>query len=430
MNFHTQRGFYSPSYYKIKLATSYNIAPLDKLPVQVQSVFFHEYFHFLQDVTSEFGYSSGWNAYDRIRQIIAHYQKSTGDIELPPVENEQFEQSNSNLNYYFAQSGDIGPATSNNQQISDPLRIKSYRVTPAHDKFRVEANSGIKFIQLNLLNDEGKPATYWFGGIAIVESMTHLIQRKYFGENEHPDLPYKAAIIFANFLSEKLRDKEEFIFALCDLSICTPSPGQTFLELILEIDSWETTNITTEEIYKFGLHYISSKWCNSSSKEGLRHQLSQIFGHEIFNNEREWLTQVLEAGNKLRRSEPQFMLELYRNSRPFEGKFYEVYKLLGVPEVINSIGNRWFAAPPVMRGKQDSIHTVFLSAFKQLHDLFLFGKKDCALYDHCFYSEPKMPTDDQCKTAPWLKAKEKAICPFGAVWVAFGLQSRNITFRK
>lgn len=430
MNFQSPRGIYSPSYYRIKLGAYIDLEPLDKLHVEVQSVFFHEYFHFLQDVTSEFGYNCSWNTYDRIVNRVSFYQKTPGDIEIPPPGIEAFEDANFNLNIFLAQCGDNGFRSSAGETPAEPLIIESYRVTPKHDKVQLDASCGVKFIQLTLRDNNGNPVTYWFGGIAIVETMTHLIQQRFFGENEHPDLPYKAAIFFSKILSEKIGNNEEFIFALCDLAICTPYPGQTFLELILEIDKWEADKISTEEIYNFGLQYISGKWRGLKSKNGLLHQMGQVFGHEIFNNEREWLTHVIEAGDNLRKTDPLFMLKLYRNATPFGGKFYEVYTLLGVPEVINSLGKRWFAAPSALRERQDQIHTVFLSAFKQLHDLFLSGIRKCCLIDHCANSEPKMPVDDKCLNAPWLKAKEKAICPFGAVWVALGLQGRNVIFKE
>jgi len=53
------------------LGLSIDFSNIQNLQPEAQALYFHEYVHFLQDITTTFGLSNSWNTYDRIRQIIS-----------------------------------------------------------------------------------------------------------------------------------------------------------------------------------------------------------------------------------------------------------------------------------------------------------------------------------------------------------------------
>src|SRR5690606_19410716 len=62
----------------------HEIALLDR---EDQRTFFHEYTHFLQNITGGYGHSHIWHTYDRLRQMVADVQRSADKVLHLPVVN-------------------------------------------------------------------------------------------------------------------------------------------------------------------------------------------------------------------------------------------------------------------------------------------------------------------------------------------------------
>ncbi len=425
MTFDEIRGIYTPSYFSIRLNTVESLHPLQNVDVKFISTYFHEYFHYLQDLTTPFGLNSAWNTYDRTIRLIKHVQEIKGDIELP-LQDDIIKELDRNYKVYCQILASKKPT----KTITDKFSIKTIGLTNKKELEGLIPEEANQFVKMELIDDLGIEADFWFGGIAVIETMTYLIQSRFFDTSSTPTFPYKAAIIFAEHFSGQFKGNYELIFALCEVSLYSPYPGRTFYELLLEIEQSKIQISNANQIYEFGLQHIEKKWGLWEKLEKYKTTLIEIlknlYGHEAFKNNREWLMYIIEEGTKLRKENPCFMLQLYQSKEAFSPLLLDIYKRLGAPEAINAENKRWFTAPQALEENADKIHTVFLTGFKQIQNLLLFGKKDCVIINHCEGSENEMPIDKNCTTSPWLKAKQDPLCPFAALWKSFGLDSKNV----
>src|SRR5574338_1557999 len=83
MRYNYVRGQYEISFFSITLHILDDLDSIQKLPENKQKLFFLEYLHFIQDITTVFGINSAWNQFDQIRQAISNLQLKKGVISLP-----------------------------------------------------------------------------------------------------------------------------------------------------------------------------------------------------------------------------------------------------------------------------------------------------------------------------------------------------------
>lgn len=426
MQFDFQRGIYTPSFFSITVNTILDLDKIEELPVEVQATFYHEYFHFIQDLTTVFGLDCCWNSFDRIRQAVYYIQNKEEVSELPL-------------------SGEIADSIRKHKEIQDAIlgskgldvpdnpnayKIKSVSLRRREELGGIFSDGSVRFVELDVESEEGR-SKYWFGALAIMESMTFLIQKKHFPESTAPTYPYKVASEFIEFSSEKLKGNDEFIFSLCDLSLMHPYPGFAFNELMIAIEQSDFTPITAEDIYKFAVNYFDERgydvWEELERKrDGVLKMLDQLYGHKVFKDDKEWLKNVISYASELRGKAVYMMLDLYRDKTAFSDCWKVVLNKLGTPDVINSDSRRWISVPSSMKELEESVQPVILAAFFQLHELLLKGIKSCGLKAKCKASLMGMPIDENCDNSPWLKVGQEPICPFSGVLQAFGLNEEKI----
>ncbi|RYE57635.1 MAG: hypothetical protein EOP48_05380 [Sphingobacteriales bacterium] len=425
MHFDEIRGLYTPSYFTMRLATTQDLHPLSDLDIKYLSTYFHEYFHFLQDLTTVFGLNCSWNTYDRTIRALEYAQKTEGEV-VVPLPNELGIELLRNLTVQKHVYGDKTPE----KAISDKFSIVGIEIVSKAELKDLIPDEANKFVRVSLMDEKEVTTQFWFGGIAVIESMTYLIQGKFFDTSHTPVFPYKAAWIIAGHINGQFKERPELVFSLCEIALYSPYPGLSFYEILKHINDNSIEINETSELYRLGLEQIERKWGLwnklQKNKDKLTNIVSQLYGHEVFKREREWLIHLIEEGAKIRTSDPSFMLEMYQSETAFGPELMSIYERLGTPETINAENKRWFASPAAMQENDGQIHTVFLTGFKQIQNLLLFGKKDCILIAHCEGSEVEMPIDKYCFNAPWEKTKQDPLCPFAALWKSFGLDAKTI----
>ena len=417
---HFEYGRYKPAFFSITVNTSHRFDNIANLPKEVQPTFFHEYFHFIQNITTPSGINSSWNSLDQIRRLIGNAQRQTQPIKLP-LTDEDFKQEIKKQNdALFALNSDSRLYKDN----PDSYQIVNLtlELRPEFDNFSPE--SRLRFLKLHLKNDEGNEAKFWFGSFAVHESMTYLIQSKFFGEANAPVYPYLSAKKLLQYANSPLANNDEMIFALCDVALLSTTPGKSFWDVLLYVTHSRVEITDPEQIYELAMNYYSEHGYNieqsfSKDKDSLLNVISQLYGHEIFQYDLKWLNVIIEEGFQLRSTHPLFMLDLYRGNEAFSGMFYFIFLKLGTPDIINLSGERWISVPGSIKEIETKVSSVFLSVYNEWHELLLKDKKGCGLQQVCRMSEPKMPVDDNCKDSPWLKRNDEPVCPYAAIMHVF-----------
>lgn len=438
MEFNSFSGYYSPSLYKITLRTNEPINQITNLPPELLSTFFHEYFHFIQDVTSAFGISQAWNFYNRTRQMLAYVQNSADDVIYLPLSKDP--NMKDIVDYFEIQKENIGDWDVNGLNQEGEFEIVEMALLEDTITSKYESNIKYPYLTIKSIKD-GTNYNYRFGAVAIIESMTTLIQDKFFEKKDLNDFPYRAVnrLIQFRFPNQKIVD--EVIFSLCDVALLSPYPAMALYEML---DLFHELPSNGEDIYEVGMIYIDSKWKIWQFYEhqlgGLSGSINELYSTDFFKNDVLWFSCVITKGFEIRRNDNMFLLRLFRESNAFDNKVMNKIKYeLGAPEVINFLNDRWFSAPFELKKIEDRINTLFLTVYEKLHDFLLFGNindaitgeqnRHCRLKNHCQGSSRKMPIDQNCIDAPWKKAESLPLCPFGLVYFINGLTKKKFDFK-
>lgn len=423
-----QLGIYRPSYLRIKINRPVDFSSLKNLPDDIKATYFHEYTHFLQDVTTPSGINGMWNTYDRIRQVIAFVQKTVGDIQLPiKISDVEKESDHFKAMQEIRRSYGLKyPYTDDGSFVVTGLKLIT---KPAMEK--VVPGYRIRFVELLLENKQDQKYAYNFGSDAITESMAYLLEKRFYKSEPAVSFPYCSAQLLADFVCKRIAQNEEFLYTVCDVSLLSTYPGWMFYLILLEIEQQNFIPKCSEELFDFGVKVMEERgwkiWDDfAKSREALNIIVNNLCGIKELGPTRLWLKTIVNAGYNLRLKCPYFMIGLYKDENTF-GKCWEaVVATLGYPEMHDSENNRFFSPPLALKNLQNEIHPTFLLAFWQLHDLLLRNQLKCNLIDVCKQSKQKDYVNENCEKAPWLQADQELFCVFAALWVMFGFNKKKV----
>lgn len=423
-------GTYAPGYLLIKLLqTTADVKDIKDIDPLDQRTFFHEYTHFLQNITTGFGHSYIWYMYDRIRQVISDLQKNKAtELQIPLsnptiVYQQNIGQVMRSLEGSYSTKG-LDDSTATVSKIS-LYNCENFR--------KLFPKSSVHFLKLQLRDGMARTIDYRFGESAVSETMANLMEEKLYGQHKIANFPYKAATLLARHVYPEFEDNEEWLFALCDLSMCCPYPGMTFYTTLLDFSQRKFIPSQTEDIYTYGEQLIIERGWKvwdvfENNKRGALHVLSELFNHDFFKETLEWFSYLLETGYQYRRENPSFMLQLYRDGNAFTGLWKNMYEVFGTPMSQTQDHKRYFWAPAKLKEQEHLIEPMFLLSMKQVNDLLFDGKYRCGLYEFCSKANKGPETDYRCVSEPWLRSTDNPTCAFGAQWQLYGLADKRVTF--
>ena len=223
-------GTYYPNFLEIYVNTNKAVV-LHKLSKKELATFFHEWIHFIQDITTSFGC---YNAYVYFESFLSLDKKAmeekdgiSGSVSLD-------NSTNVFTNRYLLNNGwgSVAnfPFSAITQCVNQSIRVPEYLVTDP---------SITEIPQCLVTTDAGK--TFQFGALHIMESMASLCQRVLFPESEgsHPIHPYHIAEMIAELYSPEFAKNKLNIIALCDVSLMCSVPGAQFVSYLARIRNKE-----------------------------------------------------------------------------------------------------------------------------------------------------------------------------------------------
>jgi hypothetical protein len=419
-------GYYLPSYFEIRIDTDQDLKSIAELPEREQGLYFHEYCHFLQDVTTTFGVLKTWNAYDRLRQLIYSVKQQTGEIEIP-LKNDAQKQQQEYIDFLDRLVGNHGaghPLIGNKYEISN--------IQLVDDKAIETIVPGLiaQHVHLNLHHsDIPVDKTYRFGERAISESMVYLVESKFYALPEPEKYPYKAASAVCEFVYPPFARNSELVFALCDVALMHPLPGWAFYKILSKIKDEGLTPAQGEEVIDIGfIFYRELGWDIKGqfekAKEGIFHVTANLYAHEHFKPTLTWLHTVVENGYQLRMRYPYFFLGIYRDIVSLGQHMTLAWINLGGPHCINKVFQRNMKVPNGLEDIQDRIHPQHLRIAWQLNKYLLEGLVACKLQNVCSNSFPNV-VDERCENHPWERVKDELGCPYAVAWVLYGFDQKK-----
>lgn len=406
-------GCYYPSFFSMEIDTNAPMSNFDlqKVSYYEQSVFFHEYIHFMQDFMTTSGLYNIYCINETFRDIATN--NATRNPFLVPVQESE--------NVIIRVNNTINRMTFGGDSDYDYIEIKNIHTEPYSD----DDFMSVKMQPVELILLETNHGIIQFGRREIMESMAFVLEQLCTrGYDPAPEYPYSTAEKMARFVCHNgFEDSLLNVLALCDISLMTQNPGATFFNYLNRIVLEEISVQKAEDLYddfyaKNGKDYYGNikstlqdydeKLCHA--KEALKSYINQ---NEISAQLDQWIDLIFDTGKTIRHESPYFFINMARNGYFAQNRiFANLVRLVGSPLIKNKKGEYgYFPSTPDYGGIFQ-----YLTAIESVYNIF-YGEFACSLYDFCVQSEgkSKIKVNDYCKSSPWRRCMDAELCPVAMV---------------
>lgn len=414
-------GYYVPGFFEIFVATDKEDMSLTNFDDKELGTFFHEYIHFLQDITTFYGLNNIYAFTEYLHFGVNQcYKNEDKQISVPII---------------------IG----NNSVVPAILEINKLTYGDVSDLKRFDISNISTFKDLvnskcNVREIDGyviettDDNLVSFGAGAIMESMAYLMERFCIENPAKSSLyPYCSAEIVAQYLSPRFCSDPYNVLALCDASLMCSNPGRTFIDYIKSYEKNCPRNIKPENIYH---HIFSMKLQNIDGSpvpviDSLQ-QIAQLARNQLkdyikddsdeFKKLNQWIDSIIDFTIDFRSNHPSLIVDMARNGFLLKNRvFSNILQQIGTPTLRNL--NFDYQQYPGKRDCEESI--AYIKAVHCMYRLLHDGELKCDLYEWCS-KDVNISVDESCINKPWLKCNKDLLCPFGYLWKHWGLSKYHV----
>lgn len=408
----TPLGFYSPSFLRMHVGTKKSLINLRTLNDDfAESVYLHEYCHFIQDITTTYGLSNICITVDYMKFVnnyVINLPKGDFNVPVLPIPKATDNvHTNLELATIYNGGGDEESVTlTGHRKLHTNVQSNSKNLT-------------VPYIEVNYTTPTGDVGSFEFGALCIVESMAYIIESECY-PNCLParDLPYFSAeklvdLIFPQFGQERLN-----ILALCDASLKNLHPSSFFYDTLLRIQANNIQINQPEDVYQIcnqatinfngatTFNALLSKMCS-----GAITQIQGYFNDPRFQSLKDWLENMIMEAVNFRLQTETFPIDIARNGKIASNNTLATFmRNVGTPLVTNEIGETTLSDA---RHNPTTLNYSTIWAIDQIHSVFWGWQKHCELVGLCCSSGVNI--DMRCTNEPWERNLETT-CAFGQMW--------------
>ena len=423
-------GFFEPSMFHIHLAYDVKLDDWKNWPDEVLFTFFHEYIHFLQDLTTTNGLYNIYVLDEALKYYVNYiYSQPKGAFQVPiPVV-------------------DAGDNVLNNLKVRAKTSFSDNNLNDTEKSNLVV--TGRALINTNVLNIDGQQInlaevtvptnlgkSITLTAEEITESMaclgqkiayrTELSQGK--GRLSPPNYPYHTVEQLATHYNSPLMKSDEFLFALCDFALMYQHSAKVlvqFLEIVEQAPSVTDYRAAIKHFQTNGLNVngygkaVSFEDIGKQAFTSAFNGLNSRFKGIEHANLRNWFTEVMSKAFAIRQKTPFFMTDMVLKGDARTNPYFEfLMNFLGSPLLSDNSNKTFF-----YNATKEKLNERRLSRLKAAGNILLTldgNFLDCKLYDYC--KATGQCVNDNCKTRPWTRAKRFCACPYGFLWMGWKLK--------
>lgn len=415
-------GYYVPSFFEMHVDTECEDLTITNLPLRDQTVLFHEYIHFLQDITTYYGLNGIYVHSEYLHSVVNRiYRIPTAQFEVP------FEIKDNNDNVLLNKQ-------IRNFTLGDADEISTFNVKQIMlDQDKLIENKYFKSIQSVLI--QTKTDDYIsFGGIAIMESMAYIMERlcSPTGYVKSPEFPYLSAEKVAEYYSAEFAANPLMILALCDMSLQYSNPGACYVRVLDGIRAGRLAFSTPESVYDYFYAQETAMADGSESGDLLENfkLFLNIVNQQLHSYLKDlpdmddyyaWIDHLIAFVIDWREHDRYFLLNMARTNNLLKNNHWgKAIHDIGSPLMSNN-KNQYSKIPP--HGMEAEMNVEFFKAIYEIERLFEAGSMSCSMYEWCKKS-PKSTPNELCTSAPWEKSNEEYLCPYAFTWKHWNLRNR------
>ncbi|TGK79293.1 hypothetical protein EHQ23_16925 [Leptospira bourretii] len=409
-NLKSSNGEYSLSTFKIFIDSK---DENEQLILNNQSTFFHEFIHFIHDLSTVFGLLNLANFCHNLTYSAKEiYKQKNGIINLPITNLPEERLTNRDLfSVYLGENNFL----QNHQGIKgiDLIPnglIKGFEELPI---IEVSYRIGTSQVKKN------------FGTLAILESAAFLFEEHIFNTKNLPKFPYSSCIDISNFILGFTLPRE-ILFLIIEISLMNTYPGLFFIDFLNEIKTWKKININEKFILNFFTHEIKFNGLFSEADYNHQSLLDNSVNHAItmfniildrksFNNAADLIATKIQLLRAKRSKDFNFLGSLLSKS-PIQAlnSLDLLASEVGAPLVVNSTG-KFF----VISKNEVKDEVLLFAALGSVYETLVMGKKSCELYPICLNFKNELNPDNQCNSEPWERSKMEKLCYYSQLWKSY-----------
>lgn len=417
--------YYRPSFFMMKVDVPVDMMNLLAVTDGTFSLYFHEYIHFVQDISTIYGLMN-------ISVITYYIHKSAHKIYHDGVKSFDIPISLKNDKNDFGYNNfKLKPIYLGSPINPKHKAIEIINYEKIEKKWGEAINEKIDFIKVSakeLENDE--LFEFEFGGNQVTEGMAYLCERYAFydvlkaQDLEIPvdDYPYLVVKKLVEKIYPKLLENDLFIIASCDACLMTYHPGLSFVRLIEHFKSIDFLN-QEREIKEF---YVEADKLLKGSHvefdvilETVRAEIKKNFKTEYFKGNNEWIDIIFDRIKTFRKDLPQFITDILQCGNLKENEIFGMFhKLFGSPLVLNGQDDATISIPHDFDPKD--FHPNLFWSINQMLKIFSSNKPiPCEMKSYCIKSKnngSKVTPDERCDSEPWTRCYDAELCPFAVMW--------------
>lgn len=425
-------GYYQPGFFHILVNTELEITDLNKLASQQETInlfstFFHEYIHFLQDITTVSGIINAGHYIDMIKDFNMRIRTAKDNQFEVPIEVNNTYNVEANIRLRQLSRGDSVFNDTRFQKVRyDGYVINEVEIQDKDGNIKKPKEYKVFFQNIHNHNTY----SFVFGGTCLREYVAHTLQHRFMPQTEHPDIPYHIAELIVFKECPTFPKDELFVAALCDASLNSLHPSEVFFSNIARINNQSFVPKDIKEVYDFvenNLGFESNgELMDMPSLYNMvlnftKGQLKDALKSEIFVNDLKWILHILSLGQELRMQERGFMISLVESENKLSQSCLSIFKKIGTPFFTNSNFQGGIVPPNL---QVVPIQPNIFLAFSEILKVF-FGAQKCELFKFCKSSPSGDITNEDCNCAPWNRINLDQLCSFAQLWKTWGLAGKT-----
>ena len=416
-------GEYYQDCFIIKLNVPFDFSNIGKSDdAEHLGTFFHEYFHFLQNMCTTFGNFSMAVFYAKVRNILYKLANSN-EIEIP---------RNIKINpeiddWVIRQEIAVGDMDSWTYEPYNLMDINDVRLVK--DETLEELGYGdctLPQIDLFLVQNR-KPThkTLNFGAISIMESMADMLERKLYGRSRADEyVQYDICERLWNYVVKK-DVPSDIIFRCCEYALMDYNPGQLYFAALRIFAGQDAiTENTVDDVF--------TNWIKPSYKKRYEDMFSEMMNQfsGLVPNENsytkslsEYVTEFCIKFYELRESKPLLFTMLYKSEPTAVKLILAHFMHIAMPLIIDCKNEIY--VPDALQS--DGIGMEEYAAFYALYRMANGrGTNKCELFDICNANGPES-ISEICSKEPLLSGKQERLCAFGQLLYMWQIRVERLT---
>ncbi len=386
------RGAYGQGYFYIYLSGRYEW-DLSKLSKTDLGTFFHEYVHFLQNISTLWGIKVGIMR----NNVLCSLFNATNAAKIIhiPFDFQLDLYTKLEVEYQNQAQGCTGRDSSKIWMIDASKEIHVFVDDNPSQKWPIP----LRKVFLNVTFQDGRTEKIQLGSTIVVESMAALCQSLIDPEAQHEDVPYNLVQILANQKFPHIASDTKKLISLCYLSLFSLDPGWSLLDQMVyaehsDLSGYELFNkfINETNLRVNGRREGVVEFFDSII-DGYKQSIKGLIGVDV-----DYLSVLLDRVRLSRNQAP--LISILSDSKPIGVEHIQaLVNYLSIP-FIYSADQRFFYPASTQSPQGSGDVALMVCAFK-LFDFLVHPKRGCETI--CPFVAMCSADHDNCYSAPWME---------------------------